>query len=265
MSAHLNRFAGRVIAVTGGASGIGAACCALLAAQGARVAVIDRDGAGAAAVARRCGGHAYALDVADRAAVAALPACIEAELGPVAGLLTAAGIIQGAAVPPVQLPADQYDRVVAVNLRGTHDCCTAFGTPMAQRGHGAIVVVGSIAGIRSTPLHIYGPIKAAVAQLARNLAAEWGRSGVRVNCVAPGPVLTPALQTAIDQGQRDRATMEAAMASGRMVLPEEVAAVVAFLLSDEASAITGVELPVDHGWLVASSWTSFGGLRPARG
>jgi NAD(P)-dependent dehydrogenase (short-subunit alcohol dehydrogenase family) len=75
----------------------------------------------------------------------------------------------------------------------------------------------------------------------------------------------PALQDAIDKGQRDRARMEASAASGRMVMPQEVAMAAAFLLSDEASAITGINLPVDHGWLVANSWASFGGLRHCDG
>ena len=108
-------------------------------------------------------------------------------------------------------------------------------------------------------------MKAAIIQLSENLATEWGRSGIRVNCLSPGPVLTPALQDAIDKGQRDRVRMESSSASGHLVMPQEVAMAAAFLLSDEASAITGVNLPVDHGWLVASSWTSFGGVREPRG
>ena len=128
----------------------------------------------------------------------------------------------------------------------------------------AILNIASIAGMRSTPLHAYGPMKAAVIRLTENLATEWGRSGVRVNCISPGPVLTPALRLAIDQGQRDRRKMEHNMASGELVLPRDVALAAAFLLSDDARAITGVNLPVDHGWLVANSWASFGGVRAAR-
>jgi NAD(P)-dependent dehydrogenase (short-subunit alcohol dehydrogenase family) len=135
---------------------------------------------------------------------------------------------------------------------------------MAQNRRGSILNLASIAGMRSTPLHAYGPMKAAVIRLTENLATEWGRSGVRVNCLSPGPVLTPALQQAIDQGQRDKARMEASAASGRIVAPLDVARAAAFLLSDDASAITGVNLPVDHGWLVANSWASFGGVREAR-
>ena len=251
---------GRIAVVTGGASGIGLACAQLLAARGATVVIADRDLAGASRAARECGGHAYAVDVGGDGALEALAQQVEREVGPVEMLVNAAGIIQGAMLPPEQIEAGTFERVFRINLLGTHAACAAFGSRMARRRKGAILNIGSIAGLRSTPLHAYGPMKAAVIGLTQNLATQWGRSGVRVNCLSPGPVLTPALQDAIDQGQRDRARMEASCASGRIVTPLEVAQAAAFLLSDEASAITGVNLPVDHGWLVASSWASFGGV-----
>lgn len=255
------RFQGRIAVVTGGASGIGRACAEVLAAQGATVAVADRDLANAQAVAQALSGRAYAIDVSVPQDLEALAERIDAELGPVALLVNAAGIIQGPSVRPEELPFDTYDRVYGVNLRGTHAACVAFGRRMAARRRGAILNLASIAGMRSTPLHAYGPMKAAVIGLTENLAAEWGRCGVRVNCLSPGPVLTPALEDAMAKGLRDRRRMEDSAASGRMVMPREVALAAAFLLSDEASAITGVNLPVDHGWLVANSWASFGGLR----
>ena len=252
---------GRVAVITGGASGIGLACAGMLAQQGATVVIADLDLAGASRAAAGCGGHAYAIDVGVAADLEPLARRIENEVGPVAMLVNAAGIIQGAMLRPEELPLETVERVFRINLLGTHAACVAFGSRMARRGSGAILNLASIAGMRSTPLHAYGPMKAAVIQLTENLATEWGPRGVRVNCLSPGPVLTPALQAAIDSGQRDRARMEASAASGRIVLPREVAAAAAFLLSDAASAITGVNLPVDHGWLVASSWGSFGGLR----
>jgi NAD(P)-dependent dehydrogenase (short-subunit alcohol dehydrogenase family) len=255
---------GRIAVVTGGASGIGLACVELLSARGATVVVADRDFAGASRAAQACGGHARAVDVGAEGALEQLAAWAEREVGPVAMLVNAAGIIQGPMLPPQEIAAETFERVFRINLLGTQAACTAFGSRMATRRAGAIVNLASIAGMRSTPLHVYGPMKAAVIRLTENLATEWGRSGVRVNCLSPGPVLTPALQQAIDAGQRDKARMESSTASGRIVTPLEVAQAAAFLLSDEASAITGVNLPVDHGWLVANSWASFGGVREAQ-
>jgi len=113
-------------------------------------------------------------------------------------------------------------------------------------------------------LHAYTPAKAAVIAMTECLAAEWGRSGVRVNAVSPGYTRTPALQAAIDHGQRDVTSLKENSALGRLVEPEEIACAVAFLVSDDALAITGINLPVDAGWLVATSWNTYGGLRPAR-
>ncbi len=256
------RFTGRIAVITGGASGIGKSCAEVLAAQGALVVIADLDLVGATRVADGLAGRAYAIDLGHAPDIDVFARRVEREVGPVDMLVNAAGIIQGAALPPQELALETYDRVFAVNLRGTYAACAAFGRHMAARHRGAILNIASIAGMRSTPLHAYGPMKAAVIQLTENLATEWGRSGVRVNCLSPGPVLTPALQDAISKGQRDRERMENSMASGQLVMPREVAMAAAFLLSDEASAITGVNLPVDHGWLVASPWASFGGVRP---
>jgi len=254
-------FAQQRIVVTGGASGIGRAVCELLAARGAAVVVLDVNADGARATAETIGGQWRQLDVGEPAAIEACAADIERTLGAVDGLVNCAGLLQPDAAPPERLDLSVGDRLFEVNLRGTQAVCFAFGLCMAARRRGAIVNLSSIAGMRSTPLHAYGPLKAAIIALTANLAAEWGPAGVRVNCVSPGSVLTPALQVAIDRGQRDPARMRASAATGNIVTTREVAQAIAFLLSDEASAITGVNLPVDHGWLVANSWTSFGGLR----
>jgi NAD(P)-dependent dehydrogenase (short-subunit alcohol dehydrogenase family) len=111
------------------------------------------------------------------------------------------------------------------------------------------------------PLHAYGPAKAAVISMTECLAAEWGPAQVRVNCVSPGYTRTPALQTAIDRGERDPSALADNSALGRLVEPTEIARAVAFLCSPLAAAITGVNLPVDCGWLVAPSWHTYGGLR----
>lgn len=258
---------GQIAVVTGGASGIGEACARRLAERGARVAVVDVDAGRAERVAAHLPGRghaAYALDVRDAGAVETMAALIETEMDPADVLVTSAGVIQ-VPLPPEELSLEDWDNVVAVDQRGVYVSCLAFGRRMAARGRGAIVNISSIAGMRSMPLHSYSPAKAAVISMTECLAAEWGRSGVRVNAVAPGYTRTPALQAAIDSGRRDPAALEQTSALGRMVEPAEIADAVAFLASDDARAITGVTLPVDAGWLVTGSWHSYGGLRPARG
>jgi len=132
---------------------------------------------------------------------------------------------------------------------------------MAKQGSGSIVNIASVAGMRSGPLHSYGPAKAGVISLSECLAAEWGPCGVRVNTVSPGFTATPALHKGIHTGTLEVADMAGASALGRLVNPAEIAAAVAFLASPAASAITGVNLPVDCGYLVATPWASYGGLR----
>lgn len=259
----MNRIAS-VAVVTGGASGIGAACCRELAKRGSRVAVADIDAAAAARVAAEIGAMAFTVDVADAANVEDLAERVERALGPVEVLVNSAGVIQ-VPLPPEELSMSSWDHVVRVDQRGTYVACVAFGRRMAARGRGAIVNIASIAGMRSMPLHTYAPAKAAVIAMTECLAAEWGRSGVRVNAVSPGYTRTPALQAAIERGQRDVTALEGNAALGRLVEPGEIAIAVAFLASDEASAITGVNLPVDAGWLVATSWHTYAGLPGARG
>lgn len=256
------RLAGRIAVVTGGASGIGAGCARTLAAAGAKLVIADIDFALGQAVAAEVGGRAFRLDVCDDAEHAAVAEEIEQVVGPVDIVVTSAGVIQRP-LPPHELPIDNIDRIFAVDLRGVFMTCRLFGTRMAQRGAGAICNIASIAGMRSLPLHIYSPCKAAVISLTECLAAEWGASGVRVNVVSPGHTLTPGLATQIARGERDVSLIERNMALHRLVKVEEVANAVCFLCSDEASAITGVNLPVDCGWLAATPWNTFGGTRPA--
>jgi NAD(P)-dependent dehydrogenase (short-subunit alcohol dehydrogenase family) len=254
---------GRLAVVTGGASGIGESCAELLAERGFRVVVADRDADRASDVASRIGGMAFAVDVADTASIETLAKRVETECGPAEVLVTSAGITQRP-LPPEELSVHDWDSVMAIDLRGTYLCCRSFGAAMARRSGGSIVTIASVAGSRSMPLHSYAPAKAAVIQMSRCLATEWGPSGVRVNSVSPGYTLTPLVRNLITDGQRDPSALIATAAMGRMVEPREVAEAVVFLASDRSSAITGVDIPVDAGWLVAPSWTSYGGLRPDR-
>jgi NAD(P)-dependent dehydrogenase (short-subunit alcohol dehydrogenase family) len=252
-----------VAVVTGGASGIGAACCRVLAEAGATAVVLDRDEGHANAVAAEITGKAWVADVGDENAIDACAGAIEAALGPVNVLVNSAGVIQ-IPLPPEELPMSSWDDVVRIDQRGTYVASVAFGRRMATRGRGSIINIASIAGMRSMPLHAYAPAKAAVIAMTECLAAEWGRSGVRVNAVSPGYTRTPALQAAIDRGERDVSALNDNSALGRMVNPEEIARAVCFLASEDASAITGINLPVDCGWLVAPPWHTYGGIRLAR-
>ena len=254
------KFDGKLALVTGGASGIGAACAGFLAARGARVVIADRNAQAAETLASQLGCKSVALDIGDEAAVEAAVAAIEADLGPVSVLVNSAGVLQRT-LPPEQLSIKEWDFVVRIDLRGTYLCCVAAGKRMAERGQGAIVNIASVAGMRSGPLHAYSPAKAGVISLGECLAAEWGPRGVRVNTVSPGFTQTPALEKGISTRTLDAATMARNSALGRLVRAEEIAAAVGFLASDLASGITGVNLAVDVGYLVATPWASYGGLR----
>jgi len=249
--------------VTGGSSGIGAACVRHLVQRGDRVVVIDLPGTwnpdkmGVEVVA------VYEGDVTDESRLRQLAAQIEATHGPVQSLVNSAGILQQR-LPPETLSMSVWDRVIAVDQRGTYLASVVFGQAMARRGSGAIVNIASITASRSVPLHAYAPAKAAVVSITQCLAAEWGRSGVRVNAVSPGYTLTEALQAAIDRGDRNPEELTSQAAMGRMVDPAEVADVVGFLLSPAARAITGINLPVDAGWLAGSTWMTYGGIPAAR-
>lgn len=257
--------AARIALVTGGASGIGRATARRLAADGDFVVVADINAANATESVRlieAAGGRAAAvrLDVADAAAVDRAVDSIEREHGPVEVLVNCAGVLQNAArVEDMDL--EEHDRVWAINYRGTYLCCRAWGPRMAARGKGAIVNIGSIAGLGIFPLPAYSPGKAAIHSLTRALAGDLGPRGVRVNAVAPGYVLTEALKARIEAGQRDPSVMEAQSTLGRIVTPEDIAEGIRFLVSDAARAITGITLPIDCGWLSGITYNTYSGLK----
>ena len=255
---------GRVAVVTGGASGIGEACVRELAACGARVVVADIDEARANAVAGSIeGAMAARLDVTSSDETRALADRVERELGLVDILITSAGVLQRP-LPPEDAPEGDWDRVIGVDQTGVYVSCVAFGTRMARRGSGAIVNIASVAGFRPLPMHAYSAAKAAVVSLTTSLAVEWGRSGVRVNAVAPGFVLTPALRVMVERGERDISKMAEVSALGRVVEAADIARACRFLASDDAAAITGITLPVDAGWMATAAWPAYGGVRAAR-
>lgn len=253
------RFDEQVIVVTGGASGIGRSCATALSELGARVVIVDRDGAAAEMVAQGIKGLWRQIDIADDKAVEAGFAEIAARSGGLDGLVNSAGVLQRIA-PPEQLRLRDWDLSLNINLRGTYLCCIAAGKQMLDRGSGAIVNIASVAGMRSGPLYGYAPAKAGVIHLTECLAAAWGSRGIRINSVSPGFTETPALSIGLEKGVLNERLMREQSALGRLVRSDEIAAAVAFLLSNLASAITGINLPVDAGYLVAGSWEAYGGV-----
>lgn len=249
----------RVAAVTGGAGGIGEACVARLRRDGWRVVVLDRAMDLAREVAARHGAVAREIDLADTSSIDAAARWVEREVGPCSALAAVAAHLQNPHMPERQDEAE-WEAILKVNLTGTFRTLNAFGARMLERGNGAIVTVGSITAFNSSPLQAYGPTKAAIVNMSRNFAVAWGRRGVRVNCVCPGPTRTPAVEASYARGERDPDTMIRQTALGRLVRPEQVANAIAFLLSDDAAAITGIELPVDSGTLATQLWALYGGV-----
>lgn len=254
----------KIAVVIGGGNGIGAATVRLMAQRNWRVVAADIDTDAVEAIAAEvdnCVG--ISLDVTDAKAIEDAAARIEEEIGQVTALVVASGAFQESH-PPHLMSDDAWSRVMQVNLDGTWQVNRAFGNRMAKRGVGSIVNIASVTGLFSSPLIAYGTSKAAIVGLSRNLAGEWGLSGVRVNSVSPGVTLVDRILKHRKEGTRYYgADFGTHAAMGRSVEPPEVAEAIEFLVSDRSSAITGIDLPVDCGWLVAAPWEMFGGCRPA--
>ncbi len=244
------RLADRTALVTGGASGIGAASCRRLAAEGARVAVTDLNLEGASRVADEVSGAAYELDVRSEGSIRAAVQGAEADLGAIDVLVNNAGYDEWGWFTETD-PA-LWDRVLAVNLRGVIAVTHAVLPGMQERRRGRIVNTASEAGrVGSSGSAVYSAAKAGVIGFTKAIAIENGRYGITCNAVAPGPIETPLLMGAPealgDLGKRIVETMVGSTNLRRLGQPEEVAAAIAFLASDDASYITGQALGVSGG------------------
>jgi NAD(P)-dependent dehydrogenase (short-subunit alcohol dehydrogenase family) len=248
-----------VVVVTGGGGGIGAATGAVLLDEGWRVVLADIDLARAQTEAGRIGAVACAIDISDKRSVDEAASWVEREVGPCTGLVAGAAHLENPHRPEDQDIAE-FDRIIATNIRGTFLTVTAFAAGMLHRGRGSIVTVGSITALNSSPLVAYGPSKSAIVAMTRDFAGAWGRKGIRVNCVCPGPTRTPAVEASYARGERDPQVMTAQTALGHLVDPADVGYAISFLLSERARSITGVVLPVDAGTLTAQLWGLYGGL-----
>jgi NAD(P)-dependent dehydrogenase (short-subunit alcohol dehydrogenase family) len=238
------------ILVTGAASGIGLGSARLFERMGARLVLADFN---AEALSRQWA-HLpsevlYGGDIAEERDCQTLVAGAIELLGGLDGALNCAGI-SDVVSPALDLSLKDWQRGIDVNLRGTFLLCREVGRHMLAQGGGSIVTMSSVNGIGGIPRrHSYGPAKAAVAQLTRTLACEWGVGGVRVNAVAPTYIRSPMVDRLAAEGKIDIGRLERRTPMGRIGEVEDVANAAAFLLSDLSAYITGIVLPVDGGWL----------------
>lgn len=258
----MSRFTGKLAAITGAASGLGRAVTVGLAREGAAGLVLidlDADGLLETEGFARATGTAdtvrEVLDVTDAAAMGAAATRTEQRFGGLDVLVSAAGIL-GPAVPIVDCPEAEWDRVFAVNVRGTYLAARHFVPVLRRRGGGAIVNFASTAGLAgSSVLGAYSASKGAIVLMTRSLALNHATENIRVNCVCPGSIETPMLRAtfasagdAAARAEREE-TYRLRHPMHRFGRADEVAEAVLFLASDAASFVTGIAMPVDGGRL----------------
>jgi 2-hydroxycyclohexanecarboxyl-CoA dehydrogenase len=254
----MTRFDGKSAIITGGAGGIGSATCRRFAAEGARVAVFDRDEAGAQKVAREieaAGGkaQAFACDITDRQNVDAAVAASESALGPVAILVNNAGF--DIFKPFLKTQPSEWERLIAINLRGPLHMHHAVLPGMVERRYGRVVNVASDAArVGSTGEAVYAACKSAMLGFSKTLAREHARDGITLNVVCPGPTNTNLLADFLKGAGNPDKLIEAFRRSiplGRIGAPDDLPGTIAFFASDDAAYVTGQVISVSGGLSMA--------------
>lgn len=247
-------LAGRVIFITGAGSGLGRAMAHAFGACRSRLVLFDMDVAAMESVRNELEAANPGLEVRcrqglvnDESAVAQAFAETHEAWGGVDVLLNNAGISMNC--PTLELTGDQWRKAIDVNLNGVFYCAREAGRLMTARGHGVIINTASMYGVVAAPDRAaYCASKAAVAMLTKSLAVEWGPLGVRVNAIAPGYVRTALVDDLVARGRMDVDVLSRRTPLGRLGTPEEIAALVLFLASDNAAFINGHVAVADGGW-----------------
>ncbi|MEA2233699.1 MAG: hypothetical protein QOD83_3515 [Solirubrobacteraceae bacterium] len=245
--------AGKVTLVTGGASGIGRAAALAFAGRGAAVVIADVDDAGGeqtVALINQRGGEGLFVhtDVTQARDVEELLARTVDTFGALHHAFNCAGIA-GEMAPTADCDEENWDRTIAINLKGIWLCLRAEIKQMLAGGGGSIVNTSSVAGLRGFPgISAYSASKGAVIQLTRTAALEYAAAGIRVNAVCPGAIDTPMLAGLVQNQPELQAGLLALHPLGRIGTPDEIAQAVIWLCSDAASFITGQVLAIDGGW-----------------